>query len=71
MKTTQLKKAVQSFILSSFVVIILSNISPIHEVFSLFGDNDHFRYSNYNGEFTFVEFKGRDTAVLKRKIEHL
>ena len=52
-------------------IVIMSNISPVHEVFSLFGDNDHFRYSNYNGEFTFVEFKGRDTAVLKRKMEHL
>ena len=47
-------------------IVIMSNISPVHEVFSLFGDNDHFRYSNHNGEFTFVEFKGRDTIMLKK-----
>ena len=47
-------------------IFIMSNISPVHEVFSLFGDNDHFRYSNHNGEFTFVEFKGRDTIMLKK-----
>ncbi len=50
-----------------FVLIVLgSNISPVHEIFSLFGDSNHFKYSNDNGEFTFVEFKGRDTAMMNR-----
>lgn len=68
MQLKKRKRIIYSVIL--LVVILLSNISPIHDVFSLFGDSDHFRYSNYNGEFTFVEFKGRDTAMLKRKLEH-
>ena len=61
----QLKKTIIYSVIF-FVVIILSNISAVHKVFSLFGDNDHFKYSNYNGEFTFTEFKGRDTIMLKK-----
>lgn len=50
-----------------FIVAILSNISPIHEVFSLFGDSNHFRYSNSTGEFTFIEeSKGRDIPMMNR-----
>ena len=49
------------------VMVILSNISPIHEAFSLFGDINHFRYSNLTGEFTFIEeWKGRDIAMMNR-----
>ncbi len=54
------------FIILFVLVGLVSNISPVHEIFSLFGDSDHFKYSNANGEFTFVEFKGRDTVMLKK-----
>ena len=65
----QLTKNKKLIILSSIflIVAILSNISPIHEVFSLFGDTNHFKYSNATGQFTFIEeSKGRDIAMMNR-----
>lgn len=49
------------------LVVILSNISPIHNIFSLFLDINHSKYSNATGEFTFIEeWKGRDIAMMNR-----
>ena len=61
----QLKKTIIYSVIF-FVVIILSNISAVHEVFSLFWDSNYFRYANATGEFTFIEEKGRDIPMTNR-----
>jgi hypothetical protein len=54
--------------LTIIIFIILSNLSPVHTIISLFADNEHYRYSTKNGQFTFTEgSKGWDTAMLYRK----
>ncbi len=55
MQLKKRKRIIYSIIF--LVVVILSNISPVHDVFSLFGDNNQCRYSNYNGEFTSLNLK--------------
>ncbi len=47
--------------------MILTNVSTCHEVAIIVADTNHYRYSNSNGIFTFIEeSKGRDTAMLNR-----
>lgn len=51
------------------IIILISNIPPIKSVIGLFMDEYHYRYSNEDGAFTFVEFKSRDQAMMFRKFE--
>lgn len=58
------------YIFIGMLVIIAPNVGPLHSVLSLSLDIDsgHFRYSTYNGEFTFVErTKGENFAMMNRR----
>jgi hypothetical protein len=46
--------------------ILLSNIPAIKNIVSFIVDN-HYRYSNYDGTFTFIEIKSRDVSMMYRK----
>lgn len=47
--------------------LFIANIPPIKNIFTFFIDENHYRYSNYDGSFTFIEFKGHDTEMMGRK----
>ncbi len=55
-------------------IIILANTWPFAPLFTTFIDKGHYRdgyyrYSNYNGSLTFVEFMSRDFEMMKRRHE--
>jgi hypothetical protein len=56
----------KKIIISIIAIIILSNVSPFVWMFKNFVDERHYRYSNYNGSFTFYEFMSRDFEMMKR-----
>lgn len=45
-------------------IIILSNLAPFVWMFKNFVDERHYRYSNYNGSFTFYEFMDRNFQMM-------
>lgn len=47
-------------------VIVLSNITPFRQILKISIDERHYRYSNYNGSFTFYEFMDRNFEMMKR-----
>ena len=49
--------------------IIIANIPPIKPLYRLAFDEYHYRYSNENGSFTFVEFKARDVKMMYRRMD--
>ena len=58
------------YVLLLLLIIVLSNVAPLHPFFLFFLDNDHYRYSNANGAFTFTEeSKGRNFAMAKRSFD--
>ena len=49
------------------VIVSLANFTPLHQIFNLIADSNHYRYSSATGNFTFTEeMGGRDTAMLYR-----
>ncbi len=60
-----MKKKHIIFIFSG-LLFFLSNFPPLKYVFDLSIDSEYHKYSNYNGTFTFVEFKGHNYEMMKR-----
>ena len=46
-------------------LVIISNINPFNGILKTFVDEKHYRYSNYNGSFTFYEFMSRNFNMMK------
>lgn len=59
------KKTRKKIIIGILAIIILANTWPFIWVFKNFVDERHYRYSNYNGSFTFYEFMDRDFEMMK------
>lgn len=53
------------FVIVAVAIIILSNVPPFTQVLKIIFDEKHYRYSNYNGSYTFYEFKSRDFEMMK------
>lgn len=64
------REKLNRFFIWLFIIIFISNIPPVHTLFSFFLDSQHYRYSNYNGDFTFIEFKGHDTNMMYRRFNY-
>ncbi len=62
-------KKIKNWIFVLIIIMLISNFPPIKSVISFFTDENHYRYSNEEGLFTFVEFKSRDQAMMLRKFE--
>jgi hypothetical protein len=54
------------WVLGLIAFIIIANVPPIKNIYHMIFDEYHYRYSNENGSFTFVEFKARDTKMMYR-----
>lgn len=62
----QLKmKRYKKFLITIAGIIILSNTYPFTQLLKISVDERHYRYSNYNGSFTFYEFMDRNFEMMK------
>jgi hypothetical protein len=47
-------------------ILILSNVFPLKQLIKLLADERHYRYSNFDGSHTTVEFKSRGFGMMKK-----
>lgn len=57
------------WVISIIMIVILSNLPPLKPYFRFFLDENHYRYSNETGSFTFVEFKAHDIKMMNRRFD--
>lgn len=48
-------------------IIILSNVFPLTHLLRIAVDEGHYRYSNYNGSVTLIEFMERGLDMMKNR----
>lgn len=59
-------KKSKPILIGLIILITISNIPIITPIFTLFLDERHYRYSNFDGSCTHYEFKSNDFEVMKR-----
>lgn len=59
-------KKIKKIFLAFFILIIVSNLPFVTPFFTFVLDEKHYKYSNFDGTCTSVEFMSRDFEMMKR-----
>lgn len=60
-------KRYKKIIIVSVTIIFLSTVFPLPGVLKFFLDEEHYRYSNYNGSLTFTVISHRNFVMLMNR----
>ena len=63
-------KSQRKLLIAIGLIIICSNLPFITPIFTLFLDEKHYKYSNYDGTCANVEFMSRNFEMMKRLHQH-
>jgi len=59
-------KSKRNITIAIIAIIVLSNVTPFRQILKIAVDQRHYRYSNYNGSFTFYEYMDLNFEMMKR-----